>query len=353
MLNWKRSGWALAFGLITGTAFGQSHHHHLGGPGAGWGFGGVAGVAVGLGSGYSFPFYSSVGLNGVPFTYTPAIPLLIPASMAPMYGPLLNPPPAAEQRWGLAGPVPNLPQEAPPRLAVSEASRSRKADPAGPASWSRSATASYARTTFIARPSGTSRRSGADPSSATPRVRLAQVAFIRGQYSEAANRFREAMTTEPGWLINAPDIQSIYGEPSDFAKLIAKLESHVQAHPNDRDAWFLLGAQWYLSGQSRKASDVFLRLSDRQGDPALTAFLDASTPRHADPSDRSSYDLQRLPIPTRPGPAQESVIGRGRRGHVDTVIRSVRFPGSTSSSPGAASQVASGHRRATSGRDAE
>jgi len=123
----------------------------------------------------------------------------------------------------------------------------------------------------------------ADQNAATPRVRLAQIALVRGQYAEAAHRYREAMTADPGWLINAPDIQSIYGEPSDFSKQIAKLEAHLQAHPNDRDAWFVLGAQWYLSGQSRKAADVFLRLTDREVDATLAAFLDASTPRRPGP----------------------------------------------------------------------
>jgi Tfp pilus assembly protein PilF len=117
-----------------------------------------------------------------------------------------------------------------------------------------------------------------DPDSAAPRVRLAQVALVRGQYAEAANRFREAQATEPGWLLHAPDIQAIYGEPADFAAPIAKLETHLQVNPNDRDAWLVLGAQWYLSGRTRQASDVFQRLSDRAPDPTLTAFLDATVP---------------------------------------------------------------------------
>jgi hypothetical protein len=117
-----------------------------------------------------------------------------------------------------------------------------------------------------------------NPNSAAPRVRLAQVAFVRGKYAEAANRFREAEAAEPGWLINAPDIQAIYAEPGDFAAPIAKLESHLQVEPNDRDAWMVLGAQWYLSGRTRQAADVFHRLTDRQLDPTLTAFIEATTP---------------------------------------------------------------------------
>jgi len=280
MLTWKRSAWVIAFELAGGAAFGQSHHHHHGGPGGGWGLGAVAGASVGLGGGYFFPFYSSVGLDGIPFTYTP--PVVFPMSMAPSLGPIANPPPAVDQRWGLAGPLPGFDKDQRPRPAQGEA-MPRKADPCRSGHLVTIGDRLLRADDLHRAAERYEQALNADPTAAVPRVRLAQVALARGQYAEAANRIREAMTAEPGWLINAPDIQSIYGEPSDFARLIAKLESHVQAHPNDRDAWFLLGAQWYLSGQSRKASDVFLRLSDRRGDPALTAFLDASRPRHPDP----------------------------------------------------------------------
>jgi cytochrome c-type biogenesis protein CcmH/NrfG len=99
---------------------------------------------------------------------------------------------------------------------------------------------------------------------------------MRGRFDEAAHQIREAVTAEPGWLANAPDIQSLYGEPADFAREIAKLEAHLQAHPGDRDAWLVLGAQWYLSGRTLKAADIFLRLADRKPDATLAAFLDAT-----------------------------------------------------------------------------
>ena len=79
-------------------------------------------------------------------------------------------------------------------------------------------------------------------------------------------------------LNSAPDIQSIYGEPGDFARHLARLESHLQVHPDDRDAWLVLGAEWYLSGRTARAADVFLRLYDpkRKPDIALSAFLHAT-----------------------------------------------------------------------------
>ncbi len=113
---------------------------------------------------------------------------------------------------------------------------------------------------------------------AKPRVRLAQVALTKGDYKAAAELLRGAMTAEPGWLVNADDIQAIYGEPGDFAKMIAKLETHLQANPRDRDGWLVLGAELFLSGKTRQAGDVFARLNDRKPDPTLAAFLDATTP---------------------------------------------------------------------------
>jgi hypothetical protein len=134
-----------------------------------------------------------------------------------------------------------------------------------------------------------------DPGSAAPRVRLAQIALVREQYREAADRLREAEIAQPGWLINAPDIQSIYAEPSDFARRLAKLESYLHTHPDDRDGWLVLGAQWYLSGRAGRAADVFLRLSDphRRPDVLLTAFLDAT-------NQKRDVELPPRPVPVPP-----------------------------------------------------
>jgi tetratricopeptide (TPR) repeat protein len=123
----------------------------------------------------------------------------------------------------------------------------------------------------------------ANPHSAKPRVRLAQLALVRGDYGDAAEQFRAAMAAEPGWLVNATDVQALFAEPGDFARALAKLESHLQASPTDRDGWLVLGAEWYLSGRTRQAADVFTRLNDRKPDATLATFLDATAP---DPAPR-------------------------------------------------------------------
>ena len=119
----------------------------------------------------------------------------------------------------------------------------------------------------------------ANPDSPTPHIHLAQVAIVRGDYNLAAGHFRTAVATTPGagWLLEAGDIQAMYGEPEDFRKRIARLESFLQTHPDHRNAWFVLGAEQFFSGHPRVAVDAFLRLRDRPADEALAAFTDAAT----------------------------------------------------------------------------
>lgn len=116
----------------------------------------------------------------------------------------------------------------------------------------------------------------ADPASGAPRARLAQVAVARRQYREAALRLHEAQAAEPGWLAWSDDVKGLYGEPAEFAALIGELETHLQAHPEDRDACLILGVELFLSGQTRQAADVLVRLTDRKPDRVLAALLDAT-----------------------------------------------------------------------------
>lgn len=124
-----------------------------------------------------------------------------------------------------------------------------------------------------------------------PHIRLAQISVVRGDYSRASAHLREAVASAPapGWLLVPHDIQAMFGEPGDFARQVAHLESYLQAHPQDRNAWFVLGAEQHLSGRHQQAYDTFLRLTDRPADPALAAFLDATTiARRAESSQASA-----------------------------------------------------------------
>ncbi|WP_406696534.1 tetratricopeptide repeat protein [Singulisphaera sp. Ch08] len=231
----------------------------------------VSGSSVGWRN-YPFPYYQTIGPNGLPMTILPPMPpLIMPAVLVPIS--VQNAPAPNGGNFGLAGP---LPRGGFPAIHPQAGGVKKKVDPARV-----SQLVTFGDRLFRG---GNTRKAEeryeqavrANPNSAAPRVRLAQLALVRGQYSLAADHLRTAQAAEPGWITNGDDIQSIYSEPADFAKQIARLESHLQAKPGDRDAWLVLGAQWYLSGRTQKAADIFLRLSDRQPDSTLEAFLEAS-----------------------------------------------------------------------------
>lgn len=220
-------------------------------------------VPAAVGGGFHYwgsPFFVTVGPNG-PVVIGPPPPNLIVVTSNPwpgqgmLGGPM---PPQAPQAQSLAR----------PRLRRVDASR-------------RDELVTIGDRLFRA---GNFKRAGeryqqalrVDPDAAAPRVRLAQVALKREDYVEAARRIRESVDAEPDWLPRANGVQAIYGEPGDFDLVISRLESHVLNQPGDRDAWLILGAQYYLAGKTRLAADVFVRLSDRKPDATLAAFLDAT-----------------------------------------------------------------------------
>lgn len=116
----------------------------------------------------------------------------------------------------------------------------------------------------------------ANPADPRLRVRLSQVALVRGDHAEAVDRLREAQAADPGWLDRPFDVQTLFPEPARFAEVVTRLESRVQTRPDDRDAWLVLGAVQFLSGRTAPAADIFLRLSDRKPDALLASFLAAT-----------------------------------------------------------------------------
>jgi tetratricopeptide (TPR) repeat protein len=222
---------------------------------------GLGAVGSGYGS-YGFGYGPSYGYGYYPPPLVMAMPIIIPA----------QPFPARQGGGGLMLPMP------PRGVADPNAPRVRPSNPARAKELVEIGDRSF-RTGNIKRAEDKYNLAAkADPSAPAPHVHLAQVSLARGDYAAAADHLRDAITvaSDPSWLLHAPDIQSTFAEPADFAKQLARLESHLQASPNDRDAWFVLGAECYLSGRSKQASDVFQRLTDRRPDEALSAFLDAS-----------------------------------------------------------------------------
>jgi hypothetical protein len=277
--------------FAPGVSSAQHGHSHGGGGHMGNGAEGFhgGGAAVGYGGFYGFPYFavSPFGaygyypgmMGGGGYGYNP-YGWMNPPPM-PMRGPLVAaPPPRALDQVGRGAnqPVPVPSDVARARQHITVGDRLFRAGNL------KKAEERYQQAERVA------------ANLAAPHVRLAQVALVRGNYTLAATRLRDAETAQPGWIETAPDIQSIYGEPADFARQIARLESHVQIHPNDRDAWLMLGAQWFLSGRTDRAADVFLRLNDpnRKADIALNAFLDASNQIKPKPDARPDVKIDAI-----------------------------------------------------------
>jgi tetratricopeptide (TPR) repeat protein len=232
-----------------------------------------------VGGGYAGYWYAWPYFAGGPGFYSPMIapgpggfvPVgALPPPM-PMRGPLVPPPPRPAAH--VAGTKPGAAQ--PARPANADTARAAQLIKFGDRLF-RGGNLKKAEERYL-------QASKAATNQAAPHLRLALIAMARGHFTEAANRLRDAETAEPGWILTAPDVQSIYGEPAEFQRQVGRLESYVQSHPDDRDAWLVLGAQWFLSGRTNRAADVFLRLDDphRRPDIALAAFLFASD--HARP----------------------------------------------------------------------
>jgi hypothetical protein len=248
---------------------GGGHMHHGGGHHHGGG--GLPLAAVGGGyAGYWYGWPYVVGGPGYVPVYYPGL-VMGPGGFIPPFGP--GPPPMPVRGPLLPPPPPTevvRPAEAAKPAAPSDTGRAGQLLTIGDRLF-RAGNLKKAEERYL-------QARNAASNQAAPHVRLAQVALARGHFTEAANRLRDAETAQPGWLVNAPDIQSIYGEPGEFLKQMARLESFLQSHPDDRDAWLVLGAEWFLSGRTSRAADVFLRLDDprRKPDVALAAFLFAS-----------------------------------------------------------------------------
>ncbi|WP_205679067.1 tetratricopeptide repeat protein [Aquisphaera insulae] len=241
--------------------------------------GGAAGVAAGGYRGYWIPYYAVGWPNGEVSYYTPPFVLYTPAGPIVTPSPMLHPIPVSIRRGPLTSappaPAPAADPIRPPARPNPRRDSARAAqlvvlgDRHFRADNLKRAEERYAQAEKL------------DPSSAAIQLRMAQIALVRLRYTEAAHRLRDAEIAQPGWILAAPDIQSLYGEPADFARHLNRLESHLQAHPDDQDAWLVLGAQCYLSGRTARAADVFARLHDphRKPDIALAAFLEATNQR--------------------------------------------------------------------------
>jgi len=259
-------------GAVFASHASPGHHSHIGGgPTAVNGLLGGGGIGFSLGAvGGGYAGFGGYGY-GVPYYAPPPIIFTGPIIVPPNFGAF----PMGQGGGGLMLPMPpgHAAGTIPARTRRPNPDRSKELVEIGDRSFRGGNIHRAEERYFLA--------AKADSTAPLPFVHLAQVSLVRKDYAIAADRIRTAANIGQGssWLANAPDIQTMFGEPGDFARHMAALESHLQANPGDRDAWFVLGVEWYLSGRTQQASDAFRRLTDRRPDEALSDFLDAAQSR--------------------------------------------------------------------------
>src|SRR5262245_46554330 len=194
----QRGGSHGSGGSSSGSSSGSGASSH-GGRGTTLGLGAVSGGWAF----YPFPFYMIAGPDGV-FTFLPPFFSMGPGGFAPMIGPVAGPP-------GLRG-GPVAPPPPPGWFIPVGAGRQQNPpvhkDPARAAQLVSMGDRLFRGSNLKKAEERYRQAARLDHSSAAPRVRLAQVALSREQYSEAAMRLREAETAQPGWIATAADIQA-------------------------------------------------------------------------------------------------------------------------------------------------
>ena len=81
--------------------------------------------------------------------------------------------------------------------------------------------------------------------------------FAQGDFKAAASANRRGLTKVPDVVDRPIDIARQYGDQNDLREHIDRLQSFTQDHPEEEEAWFLLGYVMYSVGQPGVAADAW------------------------------------------------------------------------------------------------
>jgi len=115
-----------------------------------------------------------------------------------------------------------------------------------------------------------------DPQNGFAELAYALGHFALGDYQAAAAAVRRGVALVPD-VIDAPiDVVRQYGEAKDFETHMQGLQLYVASHPEDQNAWFLLGYVRYSSGNPQEAAEAFTKAAGLDpNDTYAAVFRDA------------------------------------------------------------------------------
>jgi len=112
-----------------------------------------------------------------------------------------------------------------------------------------------------------------DPQNGFAELAYALGHFAVGDYQPAAAAVRRGLASVPD-IVDAPlDIVRQYGEPKDFEMHMQALQLYVASHPDDQNAWFLMGYVLYSSGHPEKAASAFAKAAKLDPSDTYAAVL--------------------------------------------------------------------------------
>jgi tetratricopeptide (TPR) repeat protein len=101
--------------------------------------------------------------------------------------------------------------------------------------------------------------------------------FALGDYQLAATATRRALLTSPDLVRYPSDIRLHYRDLVALEQQVDALQSHVAAHPSDREAGLLLGYLFYSIGDLPRGLAAFNDLAAGDAtDPTVAALQDAA-----------------------------------------------------------------------------
>ena len=114
---------------------------------------------------------------------------------------------------------------------------------------------------------------------AASRIHAAQSLMAVGMYEQAMMHVRRAFELQPLLMQLPMDLASDYADRTDYRKQLGRLATHVEAHPQDREAAVLLAYERFFSADPRTASKAIKRIRPlAKSDGFVRKLLAAAAP---------------------------------------------------------------------------
>jgi len=121
-----------------------------------------------------------------------------------------------------------------------------------------------------------------DPGAAVPKFALGEALFATGDFHYAAYNLEKGLEIAPSWVEQTIDRRELYGNPADFETHMAVVRQYLEEHPYDAAAYFCLAYNAYFSSAFDEADAAFRKLLEIEpGDRSAMLFLDQVPARKA------------------------------------------------------------------------